>query len=156
MGDPYSVAGSGSSGSTGNGNSRNRSSSRDCPPQLPPRDNGIYSLGPTTHAWSNVSIMSNEDQEQNRRQNKKEKKKTGDDPYYFGLSARIPNFVKSRKKKQKERNRPNQGQYMDSSYSSGPTSLPSLLVAFKNLSRPRMWQWGWWWRRIRVHHPSTN
>jgi len=59
--DPYSVAGSGSSGSTGNGNSRNRSSSRDCPPQLPPRDNGIYSLGPTTHAWSNVS--SNEDQE---------------------------------------------------------------------------------------------
>jgi len=123
--DPYSVAGSGSSGSTGNGNSRNRSSSRDCPPQLPPRDNGIYSLGPTTHAWSNVSSMSNEDQEQNRRQNKKEKKKTGDDPYYFGLSARIPNFVKSRKKKQKERNRPNQGQYMDSSYSSGPTSLPS-------------------------------
>ena len=86
-----------------------RSSSRDCPPQLPPRDNGIYSLGPNAHAWSNVS--SNEDQEQNSRQeNKKEKKKTGDDPYYFGLSARIPNFVKSRKKKQKERNRPNQGQ----------------------------------------------
>jgi len=122
--DPYSVAGSGSSSSTGNGNSRNRSSSRDCPPQLPPRDNGIYSLGPNAHAWSNVS--SNEDQEQNSRQeNKKEKKKTGDDPYYFGLSARIPNFVKSRKKKQKERNRPNQGQFMDSSYSSGPTSLPS-------------------------------
>ena len=34
---------------------------------------------------------------------KKDKKKAGDDPYYFGLSARIPNFVKSRKKKQKER-----------------------------------------------------
>ena len=41
---------------------------------------------------------------------KVEKKKTGDDPYYFGLSARIPNFVKSRKKKQKERNRANTGQ----------------------------------------------
>merc|ERR1712029_1163860 len=94
--DPYSVAGSGSSSSTGNGNSRNRSSSRDCPPQLPPRDNGIYSLGPNAHAWSNVS--SNEDQEQNSRQENK---------------------------KQKERNRPNQGQFMDSSYSSGPTSLPS-------------------------------
>lgn len=33
----------------------------------------------------------------------KNNKKAGDDPYYFGLSARIPNFVKSRKRKQKER-----------------------------------------------------
>ena len=90
-----------------------RSSSRDCPPQLPPRDNGIYSLGHTQGPgtmWSNVS--SNEDQTEQTRRNKKEKKKTGDDPYYFGLSARIPNFVKSRKKKQKERNRPMQGQVL--------------------------------------------
>ena len=83
-----------------------RSSSRDCPPQLPPRDNGIYSggqlQGPGT-LWSNGSSS----EEQTRRNKKTEKKKTGDDPYYFGLSARIPNFVKSRKKKQKERNRAN-------------------------------------------------
>merc|ERR1739844_190454 len=87
--DPYSIAGSGSSGSSGNGNTRNRSSSRDKPPQLPPRDNGIYGA-----IWSNNAGG----------QDKKDKKKQpGDDPYYFGLSARIPNFVKSRKKKQKER-----------------------------------------------------
>ena len=68
-----------------------RSSSRDKPPQLPPRDNGIYGA-----IWSNNS----------QSHDKKEKKKQpGDDPYYFGLSARIPNFVKSRKKKQKERSR---------------------------------------------------
>ena len=53
--------------------------------------------------WSNGSSS----EEQSRRNKKTEKKKTGDDPYYFGLSARIPNFVKSRKKKQKERNRAN-------------------------------------------------
>merc|ERR1711874_350213 len=87
--DPYSIAGSGSSGSSGNGNTRNRSSSRDKPPQLPPRDNNIY--GTVPGVWGQM----NED--------KKDKKKAGDDPYYFGLSARIPNFVKSRKKKQKER-----------------------------------------------------
>jgi len=122
--DPYSVAGSGSSGSSGNGN-RVRSSSRgrDCPPQLPPRDNtgGIYS----SHGgvWSNVS--STETEGSNTRA-KKEKKKTGDDPYYFGLSARIPNFVKSRKKKQKERNRVAAGQFPDSGhYSTAPSSLPS-------------------------------
>merc|ERR1719244_1638358 len=38
--DPYSIAGS--SGSSGNGNTRNRSSSRDQPPQLPPRDSNLY------------------------------------------------------------------------------------------------------------------
>ena len=66
-----------------------RSSSRDKPPQLPPRDNNIY--GTVPGVWGQM----NDD--------KKDKKKVGDDPYYFGLSARIPNFVKSRKKKQKER-----------------------------------------------------
>merc|ERR1712066_395162 len=52
----------------------------------PPRDNGIYGA-----LWSNNT------------QGQDKKEKPGDDPYYFGLSARIPNFVKSRKKKQKER-----------------------------------------------------
>merc|ERR1719373_1367850 len=125
--DPYSVAGSGSSGSSGNGNTRNRSSSRDCPPQLPPRDNGIYSgqgqlQGPGT-LWSNGSSS----EEQSRRNKKTEKKKTGDDPYYFGLSARIPNFVKSRKKKQKERSRMMAGHGQNPADISGsaPNSLPS-------------------------------
>lgn len=81
-----------------------RSSSRDCPPQLPPRDNGIYSG--QGGLWSTGT----DSQVRAQTGNKKEKKKTGDDPYYFGLSARIPNFVKSRKKKLKERNRANQGQ----------------------------------------------
>ena len=80
-----------------------RSSSRDCPPQLPPRDGGIYSG--QGGLWS-----SGTEGQARAATNKKEKKKTGDDPYYFGLSARIPNFVKSRKKKQKERNRANPGQ----------------------------------------------
>jgi len=110
--DPYSIAGSGSSGSSGNGNTRNRSSSRDKPPQLPPRDNGIYGA-----IWSSGS----------QGQDKKEKKKQpGDDPYYFGLSARIPNFVKSRKKKQKERSRMMAGHGQNQDMSTGaPNSLPS-------------------------------
>jgi len=90
--DPYSIAGSGSSGSSGNGNTRNRSSSRDHPPQLPPRDTAIYGSMPQSSVWAR--------EEQKKGKRGKEK---GDDPYYFGLSARIPNFVKGRKKKQKER-----------------------------------------------------
>jgi len=110
--DPYSIAGSGSSGSSGNGNTRNRSSSRDKPPQLPPRDNGIYGA-----IWSNNAGS----------QEKKDKKKQpGDDPYYFGLSARIPNFVKSRKKKQKERSRMMAGHGQNQDMSTvAPNSLPS-------------------------------
>merc|ERR1712045_458301 len=111
--DPYSIAGSGSRGSSGNGNTRNRSSSRDKPPQLPPRDNGIYGA-----IWSSGS----------QSQDKKEKKKQpGDDPYYFGLSARIPNFVKSRKKKQKERSRmmAGHGQNPADMSNVAPNSLPS-------------------------------
>ena len=92
-----------------------RSSSRDCPPQLPPRDNGIYSSGSSggTPPWQDNGGIQRQ---------KKEKKKTGDDPYYFGLSARIPNFVKSRKKKQKERNRVNAGQVS--------INIPTLVFVF--------------------------
>merc|ERR1719373_1388918 len=138
--DPYSVAGSGSSGSSGNGNTRNRSSSRDCPPQLPPRDNGIYSSGSSggTPPWQDNGGIQRQ---------KKEKKKTGDDPYYFGLSARIPNFVKSRKKKQKERNRVNAGQFVESPYSSSnnqPTSLPAQPHPF------------WWHSRIYQDNPGCG
>jgi len=92
--DPYSIAGSGSSGSSGNGNTRNRSSSRDHPPQLPPRDTAIYGSIPQSSVWA---------REESQTRKKLQNKEKGDDPYYFGLSARIPNFVKGRKKKQKER-----------------------------------------------------
>lgn len=98
--DPYSIAGSGSSGSSGNGN---RSRSRDKPPQLPPRDCNIYS---GTNVWNTPTEKPNvwnTPAENKKIQDKNNAKKGGDDPYYFGLSARIPNFVKSRKKKQKER-----------------------------------------------------
>merc|ERR1712226_498155 len=112
--DPYSIAGSGSSGSSGNGNTRNRSSSRDKPPQLPPRDNGIYGA-----IWSNNAGSQGQDK-------KDKKKQPGDDPYYFGLSARIPNFVKSRKKKQKERSRMMAGHGQNQDMSTGaPNSPPS-------------------------------
>ena len=87
-----------------------RSSSRDCPPQLPPRDNGIYSG--QGGLWSTGTDSQASLARPAQAGNKKEKKKTGDDPYYFGLSARIPNFVKSRKKKLKERNRANPGQVL--------------------------------------------
>jgi len=107
-----SIAGSGSSGSTGNGNSRHRSSSRDQPPQLPPRDGNLYGTsGGPLHATA--GIWANDDYggepiygvtAPGQGKDKESKKKNvGDDPYYFGLSARIPNFVKGRKKKQKDR-----------------------------------------------------
>merc|ERR1711936_161473 len=82
--------------------------------KIPPRDNGIYGA-----IWSNSSSQG---------QDKKEKKKQpGDDPYYFGLSARIPNFVKSRKKKQKERSRMMAGHGQNAADMSNvaPNSLPS-------------------------------
>ena len=51
---------------------RFRSNSRDVPPQLPPRDNIYGTVQPSTNQWE-----------------EKREKKGGDDPYYFGLSARL-------------------------------------------------------------------
>jgi len=118
--DPYSVAGSGSSGSSGNNNrggSKGSSPPADRPPKLPPRD--------TTTSIYGASIWARPLESQLRLQNKnstganssigggngghnsrkdgnnnknKAKRSTGDDPYYCGLRARIPNFVKKKKK----------------------------------------------------------
>merc|ERR550532_2747167 len=88
--DPYSVAGSGSSGSSGV-----RERSKDKPPKLPPRDS-IY--GP-----QNIPKPDYEQQlmdETRFRQQLDERK--NDDPYYCGLRARIPNFAKSKAQKEKE------------------------------------------------------
>jgi len=103
--DPYSVAGSGSSGGS-SGNSRGVSTNpvpkqSDRPPKLPPRDTpmpkskirDIY--GPSLWARPAVPALTN--------LKKTPKKSSGDDPYYCGLRARIPNFVKSRKKKLEEK-----------------------------------------------------
>ena len=92
--DPYSVAGSGSSGgSSGNGRPQKSARPADRPPKLPPRDNPPAAMfGPSL--WAKPA---------NPAQKKPQKKSGGDDPYYSGLRARIPNFVKSRKKKQQEK-----------------------------------------------------
>eukprot|EP00095_Tigriopus_kingsejongensis_P003377 maker-scaffold153_size302544-snap-gene-2.16 protein:Tk03377 transcript:maker-scaffold153_size302544-snap-gene-2.16-mRNA-1 annotation:"hypothetical protein DAPPUDRAFT_245213" len=107
--DPYSVAGSGSSGSSG-GNGGNRSRSRDKPPKLPPRDTAIY--GPSL--WAKPADPMKKTKNVDKR---------GDDPYYCGLRARIPNFVRSKagggtkgkSSKKLDKNR---------SHSEGPLSLP--------------------------------
>merc|ERR1719189_3197287 len=100
--DPYSVAGSGSSGSSGV-----RERSKDKPPKLPPRDS-IY--GP--HGPHNIPKPDYEQQlmdesrfrQQLEARNKSKKnERKHDDPYYCGLRARIPNFAKSRAQKEKER-----------------------------------------------------
>jgi hypothetical protein len=109
--DPYSVAGSGSSGSSGNnnrgGSKGSTPPSSDRPPKLPPRDTtSIYGasiwarpLGSQLSRGNNGNgtggHLSRKDGNNNP---KKSRKSTGDDPYYCGLRARIPNFVKKKKK----------------------------------------------------------
>jgi len=153
--DPYSIAGSGSSGSSGNGNSRNRSSSRDQPPQLPPRDGNLYGTSGGPH-HANPGIWGADDyigepiygvtgQLQGKDKESK-KKNVGDDPYYFGLSARIPNFVKGRKKKQKDR---------DAARARSAPAPQSQAVPGNGgpgqLSHPF-----WWHNRIYADNPGGN
>merc|ERR1712117_186979 len=98
--DPYSVAGSGSSGSSGH-----RERSKDKPPKLPPRDNSIY--GPHNIPKPDYEQQAMDESrfrqqlEARNKQGKKNEKKH-DDPYYCGLRARIPNFAKSKAQKEKE------------------------------------------------------
>lgn len=115
--DPYSVAGngSGSSGSSGGGGSmvaatreqllaqQHRRS--DKPPKLPPRDMN----NPYPHDIPKPDYDDTEEEEENRlkpfpvtrgsrggdKKNKDNKKY--DDPYYCGLRARVPNFVKAKR-----------------------------------------------------------
>jgi len=99
--DPYSVAGSGSSGSSGPGRER----SKDKPPKLPPRDNAIY--GPNhipKPDYEQQAMDESRFRQQLEARNKQGKKaeKKHDDPYYCGLRARIPNFAKSKAQKEKE------------------------------------------------------
>jgi len=103
--DPYSVAGSGSSGSSGGNGMNGRSRSRDKPPKLPPREQhsaatAIY--GPAL--WAKPGDggkaagggMGGKNHGEVGRTKTGNEKKGGEDPYYSGLRARIPNFVRSR------------------------------------------------------------
>jgi len=96
--DPYSIAGSRSSGSSGKGGDR----SRDRPPKLPPRDAAVYGQPIPKPDYEGQMAMDEskfrqELEKRNRRPDKKH-----DDPYYCGLRARIPNFAKSQKQKDRE------------------------------------------------------
>lgn len=120
--DPYSVAGNGggSSGSSGFGASGSGmvGGSRDHmmgqgqpigqrrsekPPKLPPRDN-LYA----SHEMVKPDYDDIEDENRVKLQRGKSDKgkdnKKYDDPYYCGLRARVPNFVKSSKSKENNNN----------------------------------------------------
>merc|ERR550534_3122440 len=110
--DPYSIAGSGSSGaSSGNGGQANGSGgsggntggngserSRDKPPKLPPRDNNGYSA----NGMPKPDYEHMDDQRFQQQQMERGKQSKKDDPYYCGLRARIPNFAKTKAQKEKE------------------------------------------------------
>ncbi|XP_059482966.1 uncharacterized protein LOC132201084 isoform X2 [Neocloeon triangulifer] len=115
--DPYSVAGSGSSGSSSGAGKPNggvnhlhqqllqlKQHKQDKPPKLPPRDVAGY-----PHDIPKPDYDDLDDEEENCIQifpasrGSKEKSKDNkkyDDPYYCGLRARIPNFVKRKGGKQ--------------------------------------------------------
>lgn len=141
--DPYSVAGSGSSGSSGHNNSRigkgsSGSSPVDRPPKLPPRDTtAIY--GASIWARPLGSQLGHNSRKENS--NKKSSKKTGDDPYYCGLRARIPNFVKKKKK-------------LEPKQSSKILSPPPLQSSKGPLSHSNLAAHPFWWHS-RLYSEST-
>jgi len=95
--DPYSIAGSRSSGSSGKGDK-----SRDRPPKLPPRDANIYGHPMPKPDYEGPAVMEEAKFRQQFEQRNKKVDKKHDDPYYCGLRARIPNFAKSKQQKEKE------------------------------------------------------
>lgn len=95
--DPYSIAGSRSSGSSGKGDR-----SRDRPPKLPPRDAAVYGHPIPKPDYEGESMMEEAKFRQQLEQRNKKQDKKHDDPYYCGLRARIPNFAKSKSQKERE------------------------------------------------------
>eukprot|EP00088_Acartia_fossae_P053316 TRINITY_DN6057_c0_g1_i1.p1 TRINITY_DN6057_c0_g1~~TRINITY_DN6057_c0_g1_i1.p1 ORF type:complete len:426 (+),score=102.54 TRINITY_DN6057_c0_g1_i1:215-1492(+) len=95
--DPYSIAGSRSSGSSSKGDR-----SRDRPPKLPPRDANIYGHPMPKPDYEGQAVMEEAKFRQQFEQRNKKADKKHDDPYYCGLRARIPNFAKSKQQKEKE------------------------------------------------------
>jgi len=99
--DPYSVAGSRSSGSSGAGKV-DRSRDRDKPPKLPPRDTAVYGQPMPKPDYEAQTLMEEAKFRQQLQQRSKRSEKKHDDPYYCGLRARIPNFAKSKSQKDRE------------------------------------------------------
>jgi len=95
--DPYSIAGSRSSGSSSKGDR-----SRDRPPKLPPRDANIYGHPMPKPDYEGPPVMEEAKFRQQFEQRNKKADKKHDDPYYCGLRARIPNFAKSKQQREKE------------------------------------------------------
>lgn len=95
--DPYSLPGSGTASSRYNSSSSNTASTRDGkPPQLPPRD------PPQAPHFALPKPDYEDDQNANfqvptvQQSSRKKNPVRPDDPYYCGLSARVPNFAAKR------------------------------------------------------------
>ncbi|KAF6213309.1 hypothetical protein GE061_011027 [Apolygus lucorum] len=106
--DPYSVAsnGGGSSGSSGGSVHQGGPRRSDKPPKLPPRDNPH---NPYPHHIpkpdyddieedENSIVVPQKNFPSSRGKDKSKDNNKHDDPYYCGLRARVPNFVKSKGK----------------------------------------------------------
>ncbi|XP_023342300.1 uncharacterized protein LOC111712024 [Eurytemora carolleeae] len=96
--DPYSIAGSRSSGSSG----KHDKQRGDRPPKLPPRDTGGYGHPIPKPDYEGGGVMEESKFRQQLEQRNKNHQKKHDDPYYCGLRARIPNFAKSKSQKERE------------------------------------------------------
>jgi len=137
--DPYSIAGSGSSGgSSGNGNGvrdreRSRPNKEPRPPELPPRDGGQYGTKPSSRP--NYEQM----EEQRFRQQETRGKHKKDDPYYCGLRARIPNFAKSKAQKEKDAAKYAYTQQQQQQAIAPPSALPGQVPPH----HPMMWHRGY-------------
>jgi len=94
--DPYSIAGSRSSGSSGKAER-----GRDRPPKLPPRDSAVYGQ-PIPKPDYDGQVMEEAKFRQQLEQRNKPHEKKHDELYYCGLRARIPNFAKSKSQKDRE------------------------------------------------------
>ncbi|KAL1123301.1 hypothetical protein AAG570_002387 [Ranatra chinensis] len=103
--DPYSVAnGGGSSGSSGGGPTAGARRS-DKPPKLPPRDNPQYQphhipkpdyddINDAEEGHPSGPVPAPKPFPSSRSKDKQKDSAKHDDPYYCGLRARVPNFVK--------------------------------------------------------------
>lgn len=87
-----------------------RGRTTDKPPKLPPRDNALYPHDIPKPDYDDTHEEENEDRLADERKftctrgsgqklSSKDNNKKYDDPYYCGLRARVPNFVKSSKSK---------------------------------------------------------
>lgn len=158
--DPYSVAGSGgSSGSSGVGTGTNGTGNgtgmvaaareqllqqqqqllqrrSDKPPKLPPRDNSY----PHDIPKPDYDDIEEENRlkpfPSSRGRDKGKDSKKYDDPYYCGLRARVPNFVKSSKSKDTA------GRYPASALSVGASQPSSMVQQFHQYQA--------------IHHPQQH